>query len=523
MTKPFLLRSQSKLLTNRCSPLHRCMQQEKEGSVGPDEFALADALKTSAALRSLNHGNQIHAIIVKSGFCRFTVLMTALMDLNLKCSSLPDARRLFDEMSDRDVVSWTSMIVGYVQHQHYDESLGLFKSMVESDTNPNGYSFSGALTACSRLQALRQGKQIHAQVVVSGLLVLESILQNSLLSMYVKCQSLYCAQMLFDLMSVKGIIAWNEMISGYMQCGQGEEALGLLALMVSTGIKPDDFSYAICTNACAALASLSQGSQIHACIVRNGFQSDLVIGNALVDMYAKCGCVDSAKLVFNLMPFKDAVLWTAAISAFGRCGHVEEAIVMFEQMRKLRVKPDKITYLAMLSACSHGGLVDSGWHYFRSMTEGDLIPAEPEHYACMVDILCRRGCLAQALEFIKQMPLKPNIRIWSSFLNSSKMLGDVRLAEFAAAKLLELDPENHSNYVILSNMYAAGNDWKETLKIREKMKSAHTKKEPGCSWVEVKNGIHVFLTADPSHPEMGEILWTLNRLNTCLKDEEHYK
>ncbi|KAL6005751.1 hypothetical protein ACLOJK_006324 [Asimina triloba] len=502
-----------KLLTRvYCGTLRPCMRR--------DEYALAEALKASAARRSLNHGLQVHAVMVKSGFCGFTVLMTALMDFTIKCNSLDHARRLFDEMLDRDVVSWTSMVVGYARHQNYEEALLLFRRLVVSETAPNAYSFSGALSACSGLQALKQGRQIHAQLLVSGLLAFGPTVQNSLLNMYVKCQSLKCAKALFCSMSGRGIVAWNELISGYVQCGQGEEALKILGTMVSAGIKPDDFTYATCANACAALATLWQGSQIHACIVKSGLQSDLVIGNALIDMYAKCGCVPSAKLVFDHMPLKDTAIWTAAISALGQCGHVEDAILMFQQMHASMPKPDKITYLAMLSACNHGGLVNMGSHFFRRMTEEDAILAEPEHYACMVDVLCRKGRLTEALDFIEQMAMKANARIWNSFLSSCRMYGDVRLAKFAAAKILELDPDNNSSHVLLSNMHAAESDWKETLEIRERMKSTHVKKEPGCSWVEVKNGIHVFLTAHASHPEMNEILRTLHRLYSCLHGGE---
>ncbi|RWR89563.1 pentatricopeptide repeat-containing protein, mitochondrial-like protein [Cinnamomum micranthum f. kanehirae] len=462
--------------------------QGREGSIEQDEYALSNALKASAALKSLRTGRRIHARVVRLGFCQFTILMTALTDLYIKCSSLLEARKLFDEMSERDVVTWTSMVVGYVRHERHEESLSLFRHMIISGISPNGYSFSGALSACAGLGYLKQGKQIHAQVIVSSISGIELILQNSLLNMYLKCQSLDSAQRLFDSMPRKGSITWNEMISGHLQWGQGEAALKFMVSMISEGIQPDDFSYAICANACAALASMRTGSQIHASVVKSGFHADTVIGNAIVDMYAKCGCVDSAKLFFHLIPSKDTFLWTAMISALGRYGRVEEALQMFERM--------------------------------RDSDEEDSIPAKPEHYACMVDALCRSGCLDEAIRFIEQMKLEPCIGVWSSLLNSCRMYGNVKLAELAARKLLELDPENHSNYVILSNVYAAENEWEETWKIRESMKGKNTKKEPGCSWVEVNSGIHVFLTADRSHPHISEILGTLLRLNATLKEEE---
>ncbi|XP_026449930.1 pentatricopeptide repeat-containing protein At2g13600-like [Papaver somniferum] len=486
-----------------------------------DEYSLCNALK-NATFESCNTGKQIQAVIIKDGFHKFTILMTALMNFNLKCGNLRDARGVFDEMSERDVVTWTSMIVGYVQNKHFDASLRLFKKMIEFDVIPNGYSFSGALSACSGLQDVKLGKQVHAHVLISGVLDGNVVLQNSLLNMYSRCKCLASGRNLFDLMMVKDMIAWNEMMSSYLQCEQGEEALKLFASMVSQGLKPDKFSYSVSVDACASLVSIPQGDQVHGCILKTGFQSDLIIRSSLVNMYAKCGCVDSAKLVFDAMPTKDTLLWTTMISAYGRNGQVEEVLAMFEKMLELKINPDGITYLAVLSSCSHGGMVEKGWKYFRLMTEDNLVSAGPEHYSCMVDLLCRSGLLLEALEFIKDIPSRPSISVWCSFLSSCKLYGDIELAQFASDKILELNPQNTSSFVVLSNMHAAEFGWDETEKIRKTMKNDHVKKEPGCSWVELKNGVHVFLTSDKSHPEVCEILFAVKSLmSKGWIDEEH--
>ncbi|KAK9106647.1 hypothetical protein Syun_022658 [Stephania yunnanensis] len=230
------------------------------------------------------------------------------MDYTLKCGELVDAEKVFDEMPERDVVSWTSMIVGYVKHQCYVKSLKLFKTMVcDGETAPSAYTFSGALGACSGLQALKQGQQVHAHVLASGFLGDDSlVLQNNLLDMYSRSRSVGNARKLFNSMANRGSIAWNEMMSGYLLCDEEVEAFKLFASMVSQGVKPDKFSCAIGTDACAGLASIQQGIQIHAHIIKAGFHRDLVIGNALVDMYAKCGCVEDAKLIFDAMPSADA-------------------------------------------------------------------------------------------------------------------------------------------------------------------------------------------------------------------------
>ncbi|XP_068635305.1 pentatricopeptide repeat-containing protein At3g24000, mitochondrial-like isoform X2 [Aristolochia californica] len=423
-------------------------------------------------------------------------------------------------MPHRDVVSWTSLIVGYAKNELFVQSLGLLQSMMVSGTVPNKFTFSGALTACSGLQGLRQCKQIHAKVIVYAGFSEDNVLQNSLLNTYCQCRVLDCARKLFNLMPRKSNIAWNELICGYLREGQGEEALTLFASMVSEGEKPDDFSYAICANACAEFASIRQGVQIHACVVKSGFESDIVTANSLIDMYAKVGCVDSAKLIFYMIPYRDTKLCTAMISALGKCGLAEDCFTVFNQMQEWNVKPDEITYVAILSACSHRGLQEQGWNYFRRMIVEDLIPAKQEHYACIVDLLSRSGSLTQALEFIKEMPLEPNAAVWTAFLNACHLYGHIEFAQIAARHLLELTPENHGNHVVLSNMHAAGSDWEWTETIREKMRSTNIKKQPGCSWIEVNNGVRVFLTADRSHPEMSELLRTLNGLVVCFTQDE---
>ncbi|KAK9115880.1 hypothetical protein Sjap_014827 [Stephania japonica] len=498
-----------------------CPQKINQNYAYPDEYTVVKALK-AAPFQCPNHGQRIHAVVIKLGFFRFTVLMTALMDYTLKCGELEDAEKVFDEMPDRDVVSWTSMIVGHVKHQCYAKSINLFGAMVcEGGTAPSVYTFSGALGACSGLQALKQGQQIHAHVLASGCLGDDSlVLQNNLLDMYSRSRRINDARKLFNSMAVKGNIAWNEMMSGYLLCGDEEEGFKLFASMVSQGVKPDKFSCAIGTDACAGLASIQQGIQIHAYIVKAGFHRDLVIGNGLVDMYAKCGCVEDAKLIFDAMPSADAFLWTTMISAYGKNGQFREVLTMFELMLGSNIKPDEITFLIVLSACSHGGLIDLGYRYFRLMTEQHMLTLLPEHYACMVDLLCRGGYLLEALEFIKQMPFKPNISVWTSFLSSCRMYGNVELAQFAADQLIELNPGNQTDIIVLSNIYAAGHDWDESEKIRERMRSDNVKKDPGCSWIELKNGIHVFFTGERLQPLIGEISLSLNGLMYTFWEEE---
>uniref|UniRef100_A0A0E0DM71 Pentatricopeptide repeat-containing protein n=1 Tax=Oryza meridionalis TaxID=40149 RepID=A0A0E0DM71_9ORYZ len=476
-----------------------------------DATSLAGALKAAAGGRSATHVMPLHAVLLKLGLSASAILATSLAHLALRCGLPGYARGVFDEMPHRDVVSWTSLITGHAHQGLYQDSLALLRRMVISGVVPNGYSLSGALFACAGVGpgALASGKEIHARVVKMSLHgSVDAVVENGVLDMYTRCGKVDFARKLFGVMLVRDIVAWNSMMAGCLRSGQAEEALGLFASMVSSGVDTDGFSFAISVDACGELALLKQGMQAHARVIHGGFDSDVVVRNSLVDMYAKCGCVDSAELVFRDALSSDAVLWTTMISAYGKFGRVHDAICMFDRMSQLGIKRDGVAYLAVLSACSHSGLVKEGWNYFKLMFHGqNSVKMQPEHYGCMADLLCRSGYLEEALDFITNMPFESSIAAWSALLNSCRIHGNAKLGQLAASRLVQLDPENHSNWVALSNVHASESDWHETWMIRESMSIECVKKEPGCSWVELHDGVHVFLMADQSQPELVDVTW----------------
>ncbi|XP_047043141.1 pentatricopeptide repeat-containing protein At2g13600-like [Lolium rigidum] len=481
-----------------------------------DATSLAGALKSAATRRSANHVKPLQALLLKLGLSASAILSTSLAHLALRCGLPGYARLLFDEMPRRDVVSWTSLITGHAHQGLHADSLSLFRRMVESGVAPNGYTLSGGLLACAGVgqAALAIGKEIHARVVKMSMYgPVDSVVENGVLDMYTRCGNVDCARRVFRVMAARDIVAWNSMMAGCLGSGQPEEAVALFASMVSFGVGTDGFSCAIIVDACGELALLKQGMQVHARVIRGGFEWDMVVRNSLVDMYAKCGCVDSAELVFKGAPSLDSVLWTTMISAYGKSGRAQDAVSMFDRMAHLGIKRDGVAYLAVLSACSHGGLVREGWHYFKVLFDGQSsVKLQPEHYGCMADLICRRGCLQDALEFIESMPFDSSVAAWSALLNSCRIYRDAKLGQLAASRLLELDPGNHSNWVALSSIHALEGDWHETWMIRESMNKEWVKKEPGCSWVELQDGVHVFLMADQSHPELVSVLQTLDSL-----------
>ncbi|KAK1290679.1 putative pentatricopeptide repeat-containing protein [Acorus calamus] len=457
--------------------------------IPPQPHLLATALKSSAAVRSLLSGRLIHSLLLKLGHSSSPVLLTALMDLHLKSGSLPDAHKLFDELPQRDAFSWSSMIVGLSHQNQHTESLHLFKAaMVALGGRLDPYAFSGALLACSALRSIEPIKQIHAKIATSDSLNSNSFLTNGLINAYAQCGCFSLARTVYARSPEKDAVAFNALASGLLQHGRCETVLNLLASMVSEGESLHDFVYTASAKACARLASLKQGTQVHARAVKSGFGSHAQFACAMVDMYAKCGCIDDAGRVFDLAPpcSRDVALWTAVIDAFGKAGRVEEALELFDRMD---VRPDGVAYLSVLCACKQRGMVRHAFGYFKMMIENDKIEPWQQHHACMVDLLSKERRPEELMEVMRG---STSVSAWVSFLECCRSHGKGELARVASRMVREVDPENHSNLVLLSNLFAEGGEWEEACKIRKAMKKRRLKKEPGCSWVEGDDGVHVF-------------------------------
>eukprot|EP01018_Ginkgo_biloba_P025036 Gb_28343 [translate_table: standard] len=490
--------------------------QMQRAGVKIDQYTLSSILRVCAGLVALEHGKQVHARIVKSGFVLEIVLETALVDMYAKCGSIEDASLVFDEMSLRDVVSWNAMIAGCTHHGHMEKALRLFCKMQQAGVKVNPFTYASMLTACACLAVLEQGKQVHAHIIIRGFEP-QGVLGTALVDMYAKCGCLTKAFKIFHEMSQRDLVLFNAMIAGCAQQGYGEEALILFHQMQRKRMRPNQITFASALSACSSIAALQQGKQVHAHIIKNGFELDVVLGNAFVDMYAKCGMIESAHQVFNKMFKKNVVSWTAMIAGYGNHGNGNEAVCLFEEMQRVGTKPNHITFLAVLSACSHAGLVDKGWQIFDSMRRDHHITPSSKHYACFVDLLGRAGHLDEAQEFIHEIQIEPDASILGALLGACRISSDMELGKRTAERLIELTPENPGNYVFLSNIYAADGRWEDVEKVRKMMKDKGVKKEPGCSWIEVQNRMHKFFVGDKSHPQTEEIYETLDRLSGQMK------
>eukprot|EP01018_Ginkgo_biloba_P025976 Gb_06693 [translate_table: standard] len=501
-------------LTNEAFSLFHQMRLK---DVTPDSTTMSSLLSICALLRALRQGKCIHNYIIRYGFESDVFNGVALIDMYAKCGATEDAHQCFDLMPRRDVVSWNALIAGYSQNGHANEVLTLFHRMQLAGTMPNAVTVVSVLPACAQLGDLQQGKWIHDYIIRSRF-ESDSFVMTTLIDMYAKCGSIHIARQLFDRMCTRNVVSWTAMITGYAQNGHANEALTLFNQMQLAGVKPNSVTMVSVLSACAHLGALEQGKWFHNYIIRRGFESDAFVVTALIDMYAKCGRIVIARQLFDNMSEENVFSWSAMIAGYGIHGHVHDALALFNQMQHLGINPNDITFISVLSACRHAGLVDEGWKCFECMTQKYGITPRAEHYACMVDLLGRSGHLHEAQDFISKMPLPPDAGVWGALLGACRIHCDIELGQHVAEHLFELDPENAGHYVLLSNIYAAAGRWDNVAKVRTMMKSRGLKKTPGRSFIEVNNKVHEFVVGDRSHPQSEKIYEMLEALAGQMED-----
>ncbi|KAJ9128604.1 hypothetical protein P3X46_034713 [Hevea brasiliensis] len=455
-------------------------------------------------------GRAVHALAIKACFDRRITFANTLLDMYSKCGDLHDAILVFEKMGERSVVSWTSLIAGYAREGLSEGAIRLFQKMKSEGVRPDIFTISTILHACACNGSLEDGKDVHNYIkgndIQSNLFVC-----NSLMDMYAKCGSMEEANSVFLKMPMKDIISWNTMIGGYSKNGHPNEALGLFVAMLQE-LKPDGRTIACILPACASLAALDRGREIHGFILRNDCFSDQHVANALVDLYVKCGALALARLLFDMILTKDLISWTVMIAGYGMHGFGKEAIAAFNEMRQAGIEPDEVSFISILYACSHSGLLNEGWILFNIMQHECSIAPKLEHYACIVDLLARTGKLSMAYQFIKSMPIEPDATIWGALLCGCRIHHDVKLAEKVAEHVFELEPENTGYYVLLANIYSEA----------EKIGGRGLKKNPGCSWIEVKGKVHIFVSGDGSHLQSQKIKSLLNELRSKMKEEGYF-
>eukprot|EP01018_Ginkgo_biloba_P034366 Gb_06115 [translate_table: standard] len=485
----------------------------------PDQFIFSSVLSACVSSAGLEQGRQLHAHIIRTGFELNVSVGNALVTFYSKSGAIDYARQMFDKMPVRDVITWSAMISGYSQDGQ-GEALQIFRKMPQAGIKPNELTLSSVLSACASLDALDQGKQLHAYITVTGFDLNISV-GNALLTMYAKCAKMEDGCRVFHKMPKRDQVSWTAMITVHAQQGHSEEALKFFTQMQWAGIKPNDFTFATVLSACSNLGVPEQGKQLHVHIIKTGFEANVSAGNALVTMYAKGGIIEEAYNVFDKMPKRDIISWNGMIAGYAQHGEGQKVLQLFHQMQQAGMKPDHITFVGVLTACSHVGLVDEGWHFFHSMMDDHCIEPRVEHYACMVDILGRAGRLNDAEDFISKMPFAPNAVLWGGLLSACRVHGNIELGKRAAESFLLLEPQGVAPHVLLANTYAAAGRWDDAAMVRKSMKDKGLKKQPGRSWIEVNNRVHAFVVEDKSHPQTEKIYAMLDRL-ACQMEEAGY-
>ncbi|XP_073125196.1 pentatricopeptide repeat-containing protein At2g33680 [Henckelia pumila] len=488
------------------------------GSEGANEFVLTGALSAFKSHEFLETGKQIHCLAIKNGLLEIVSVGNAVVTMYAKCGNLDDSVRVFEFSNDKNSISWSAMITGYAQSGHGDKSLVLFKEMHCCGMMPSEYTIVGVLNACGHTDGADVGMQVHGYLIKLGF-ESQVYIMTALVDMYAKCGRIIDAQKGFDSLLEPDLVMWTSMIGGFVQNGDNESAISLYCRMQMEGVAPNELTLASVLKACSGLSALEQGKQIHAHVVKNGFSLKIPIGSALSTMYAKCGNLDDVYAIFRRLPARDVVSWNAMISGLSQNGLGLEALKLFEEMQLQGANPDCVTFVNVLSACSHMGLVDKGREYFKSISNKFHIVPTREHYACMVDILGRAGKLQEAKEFIESAPIDHGLSLWRILLSACRNHHNYELGAYAGERLMELGSLESSSYVLLSSIYSALGRFDDIERVRRMMNIRGVSKEPGCSWIELKNQVHVFVVGDLLHPEIKHTRAEIWRLSKLMKNE----
>ncbi|XP_042503972.1 pentatricopeptide repeat-containing protein At2g29760, chloroplastic-like isoform X2 [Macadamia integrifolia] len=544
----------------------------------PNKYTFPVVVKASSRIIDPIGGKAIHGSIIKFGYCSDVYVLNSLMHMYESLGLSNAIIYLFAEISEPDVVSWNVVIDNFAQHGCLNEVLTAFTEMCCSGVEPNAVTVLGLISACSKSQNLYLAKLIHGYIMKKDLQITPN-LENGLLDMYVKVGDVDSAGRLFNRMPEKSVITWTSMIDGLVQNGEVENArllfdqipsrdttswnamlngfikagdltsaeqhfnvipekdlvswnsiivgfvqnkryvnaLYLFREMRVSGVKPDRVTVVSVLSVGGFLGALDHGEMIHSYMEKQNIKEEEV-EVALMDMYCKCGAPQEAVRMFHGMLRKTVLAWSAIIVGLAMNSLAKDALDFFSQMKNAGIKPNEITFIGVLCACSYAGLVEQGRWFFNAMNQVYGIQPRCEHYGCMVDILGRAGLLIEAEMLIQSMPMIPDAGVWGALLGACKLHGEVPMAERVAKILTEIDSYHSGRYVLLSNIYASQKRWQDVENVREMMKARGVRKKPGFSLIELRGKMHQFLVGDTSHPDTQQIYFMWEEISKRLKD-----
>ncbi|XP_031256597.1 pentatricopeptide repeat-containing protein At3g12770-like [Pistacia vera] len=473
--------------------------------ITPSPVTMVSLIQACGRMRNIEFGKCVHGCVLGLGMGDDVLVLTSLVDMYSKMGEIIHARSIFDGMPTKSLVSWNAIISGYVQNSSVHESFKLFCRLVESGGGFDSGTIVSLLHGCAQIADLESGKILHGCSFRRGL-ELNPILCTSMVDLYSKCGALKQAKFVFHGMKERNVITWTAMLVGLAQNGHAEDALKLFSQMQEEGVAANLVTLVSLVQSSAHLGSLKKGKSVHAQLMRQGFAFDAVNMTALIDMYAKCGKINSAERVFNngFVPL-DVILCNSMITGYGMHGHGHQALSLYGIMIEEGVRPNETTFISLLTACSHSGLVKEGMALFYSMERDHKIRSTDKHYACLVDLLSRAGRLEEAEALINQMPFTPSSAVFEAFLSGCRTHKNINMGMKTADKLLYLDAMNPGTYIMLSNIYAEAKRWDAVNYIRALMMNRGIRKTPGYSLIEVENQVHSFFAGDDSHPKWAEI------------------
>ncbi|KAL5698285.1 hypothetical protein ACHQM5_029344 [Ranunculus cassubicifolius] len=482
--------------------------------VKADNFTFPFVVRACADLGCVRKGQWVHGQLIKNCLGVDVFIATNLIEFYVSCGDVSVAHRVFDEMPVRDTVSWTAIVSGYVNQSSSNMEMArkIFEEMPVKDL----IAWNTMIAGYVKTGDIKLARELFDRAPVKDILT-----YNTLLAGYARYYETEAVLQFFNEMPERDVVSWNSVIGGLVQNKRTNEAISIFHRMQMENVKPNMVTLLSILSACAQAGALDMGRWVHIYIDRNRLGLNTVVGTSLVDMYCKCGELESARRAFDCMPSRDTVTWNAMIMGFSMNGKSKEAMDFFFRMRNENVMPNEATMVAVLCACSHAGLVDEGRKCFYTMRKEFGIVPKLEHYGCMVDLVGRAGLLDEAYAFIKAMPLAPHVGVWGALLNACKIHGNVELAECATEHLIELEHDDGGYLAIMSNIYANAGQWENIPKVRSLMKKKGLKKLPGCSSIEINGEIHEFGVEGKIHSRSSEIYKMLEHVSELLRTAGH--
>ncbi|KAK9726269.1 hypothetical protein RND81_05G202800 [Saponaria officinalis] len=497
-----------------------CFRDMRAQGTESNQFTFPSILKACANDQSLFFGQQVHGCLVRFGSDHNVYIQCALVDMYAKCGDLDSAKLLLEMTNVDNVTAWNSLLVSFLREGFVEEALIYFKKMHARGIRLDDFTIPTILKCLASQSDIDNVKSIHCLVIKAGY-ENDTPVSNALVDVYGKSGNLKCAVKLFNKLADKDIVSWTSLINSYSQNGFHESALKLFCDIRIAGICIDEILFSSMLGICAELTLLEFGRQVHAIFTKVRFGSSLLIKNSLITMYAKCGCIEEAANVFNTMLERDVISWTSIIVGFAQNGQAVDSIKFYERMLQTHIQPDSITFIGLLFACSHAGLVEEGKHYFELMDKVYGLKPDVQHYACMIDLLGRSGKMDEIQAMLNEMKIRPDASIWKAVLGACRVHRNVDMAEIAFKNLLELEPQNAVPYVMLANLYSAMGKWQDAAKVRTIMKTKAINKEPGCSWVEIEGKVHTFVSFDRNHQRISEIYSKVHEIIGRIKKAEY--